>query len=246
MLLGNKIIVVLPAYNAARTLERTYREIPVDLVDEVVLVDDRSADDTLALAKELGIEHLVEHDANRGYGAVPYNNRTGGSSVKVTGSPGSPCNPAGATSPANTNYYPAFSPDDRYLTFTHVTGGQTAYSNNQAEIFVVDAAGATPPMRFGANDPPACQTSQHSPGVTNDWSKWAPEAPSAANGTTYYWVTFSSIRNGRPQLFVAPMTVKAGAVDVSYPALYLWNQPSTDDNHTPSWDDYQIPPIIID
>jgi Tol biopolymer transport system component len=176
---------------------------------------------------------------------VPYNNRTGGSSVKVTGSPGSPCNPAGAASPANTNYYPAFSPDDRYLTFTHVTGGQTAYSNNQAEIFVVDAAGATPPMRFGANDPPACQTSQHSPGVTNDWSKWAPEAAAAANGTTYYWVTFSSIRNGRPQLFVAPMTVKAGAVDVSYPALYLWNQPSTDDNHTPSWDDYQIPPITI-
>jgi glycosyltransferase involved in cell wall biosynthesis len=68
MLLGNKIIVVLPAYNAARTLERTYREIPVDLVDDVVLVDDRSADDTLALAKGLGIEHVVEHDANRGYG----------------------------------------------------------------------------------------------------------------------------------------------------------------------------------
>jgi len=101
-------------------------------------------------------------------------------------------------------------------------------------------------MRFGANDPPACQTSQQSPGVTNDWSKWAPEAASAANGTRYYWVTFSSIQNGRPQLFVAPMTVKAGAVDVSYPALYLWNQPATDDNHTPSWDNYQIQPIIID
>jgi hypothetical protein len=42
------------------------------------------------------------------------------------------------------------------------------------------------------------------------------------------------------------MTVSAGSVDVAYPALYLWNQPSTDDNHTPSWDDYQIPPIIID
>lgn len=68
MLLGNKIVVVLPAYNAARTLERTYREIPADIVDEVVLVDDRSADDTLALARGLGIKHAIQHDANRGYG----------------------------------------------------------------------------------------------------------------------------------------------------------------------------------
>jgi glycosyltransferase involved in cell wall biosynthesis len=68
MLLGQKIVVVLPAYNAARTLERTYREIPLDIVDEVVLVDDRSADDTLALAKALGVQHVFQHDANRGYG----------------------------------------------------------------------------------------------------------------------------------------------------------------------------------
>ena len=68
MLLGNKVVVVLPAYNAARTLEQTYREIPLDIVDEVVLVDDRSADDTLAVAKALGIQHVIRHDANRGYG----------------------------------------------------------------------------------------------------------------------------------------------------------------------------------
>src|SRR6266496_2565812 len=68
MLLGNKIVVVLPAYNAARTLEQTYREIPADIVDEVVLVDDRSADDTLAVAHALGIKHAIQHDANRGYG----------------------------------------------------------------------------------------------------------------------------------------------------------------------------------
>ena len=68
MLLGNKIVVVLPAHNAARTLEQTYREIPIDIVDEVVLVDDRSADETLALAKTLGIKHAILHDANRGYG----------------------------------------------------------------------------------------------------------------------------------------------------------------------------------
>jgi glycosyltransferase involved in cell wall biosynthesis len=68
MLLGNKVVVVLPAYNAARTLERTYREIPRDVVDEVVLVDDGSSDDTMALARSLGIEHAIRHDANRGYG----------------------------------------------------------------------------------------------------------------------------------------------------------------------------------
>jgi glycosyltransferase involved in cell wall biosynthesis len=68
MLLGNKVVVVLPAYNAARTLEQTYREIPLDVVDEIVLVDDGSADDTLAVANALGIHHVLRHDANRGYG----------------------------------------------------------------------------------------------------------------------------------------------------------------------------------
>ncbi len=68
MLLENKVVVVLPAYNAARTLEQTYREIPHDIVDEVVLVDDQSADDTVAVAKSLGIGNVIQHDANRGYG----------------------------------------------------------------------------------------------------------------------------------------------------------------------------------
>lgn len=65
---GLKVIVVLPAYRAATTLERTYREIPLDLVDEVVLVDDRSPDNTVEVARRLGIRHIVEHQRNRGYG----------------------------------------------------------------------------------------------------------------------------------------------------------------------------------
>jgi glycosyltransferase involved in cell wall biosynthesis len=69
MMLDKKVVVVLPAYNASRTLEQTYREIPHDIVDEVVLVDDRSADDTPDVAKALGIRHVIEHDVNRGYGA---------------------------------------------------------------------------------------------------------------------------------------------------------------------------------
>jgi glycosyltransferase involved in cell wall biosynthesis len=69
MLLGRKIVVVLPAYNAAATLERTFEEIPHDIVDEVVLADDYSRDETIAVAKRLAIRHVIEHDRNRGYGA---------------------------------------------------------------------------------------------------------------------------------------------------------------------------------
>ena len=67
MLDGKKILVVLPAYNAEKTLERTYSEIPLDIVDEVLLVDDYSADDTVRIAKRLGIETFL-HDQNYGYG----------------------------------------------------------------------------------------------------------------------------------------------------------------------------------
>jgi glycosyltransferase involved in cell wall biosynthesis len=68
VLLGKKIVVVLPAYNAAATLESTYAEIPHDIVDEVVLVDDASSDHTVEVAQRLGIQHVVRHEANLGYG----------------------------------------------------------------------------------------------------------------------------------------------------------------------------------
>lgn len=68
MIADKKIVVVLPAYNAARTLERTYREIPFSIVDDVVLVDDKSSDETVIRGKELGIKHIVSHPVNRGYG----------------------------------------------------------------------------------------------------------------------------------------------------------------------------------
>ena len=68
MIDGKKIVVVLPAYNAALTLEKTYNEIPFDIVDEVVLVDDKSKDDTIKKGKEIGIKHIVSHDKNLGYG----------------------------------------------------------------------------------------------------------------------------------------------------------------------------------
>jgi glycosyltransferase involved in cell wall biosynthesis len=68
MINQRKISVVLPAYNAAKTLKQTYLEIPFDIVDFVILVDDKSQDDTVKVGRELGIEHIVEHDVNKGYG----------------------------------------------------------------------------------------------------------------------------------------------------------------------------------
>lgn len=62
-----KIVVVMPAYNAAKTIEMTYREIPLDLVDEVVVTDDASSDETVDVARELGL-HTIVHERNRGYG----------------------------------------------------------------------------------------------------------------------------------------------------------------------------------
>jgi glycosyltransferase involved in cell wall biosynthesis len=59
---------VLPAYRAAQTLERTYKEIPFDIVDDVVLVDDNSPDNTVDVAQAIGIRHIVKHEVNKGYG----------------------------------------------------------------------------------------------------------------------------------------------------------------------------------
>jgi glycosyltransferase involved in cell wall biosynthesis len=68
-MVGNKkVIVVLPAYNASKTLEKTYREIDFSIVDDVILVDDLSNDDTVEVGKKLGIKHIVEHKQNKGYG----------------------------------------------------------------------------------------------------------------------------------------------------------------------------------
>jgi glycosyltransferase involved in cell wall biosynthesis len=68
MINGKKLVIVLPAYNAALTLEKTYKEIPFDIVDEVILVDDNSNDKTVEVARGLGISHIIKHDVNRGYG----------------------------------------------------------------------------------------------------------------------------------------------------------------------------------
>jgi glycosyltransferase involved in cell wall biosynthesis len=69
MLQNKRIIIVLPAYNAGKTLEDTYREIPFDIVDDVIVVDDASVDNTVEVAHRIGIKHIIRHEENKGYGA---------------------------------------------------------------------------------------------------------------------------------------------------------------------------------
>ena len=68
MINGKKIVVVMPAYNAEMTLRKTYSEIPFDIVDEVIITDDFSTDRTVEVAQEIGINHIIRHDKNKGYG----------------------------------------------------------------------------------------------------------------------------------------------------------------------------------
>jgi len=68
MIADKKVVVVLPAYNAALTLKRTLAEVDRELVDEIVLVDDASQDNTVEVARALGVEHVIRHESNRGYG----------------------------------------------------------------------------------------------------------------------------------------------------------------------------------
>lgn len=101
-----------------------------------------------------------------------------------------------------------------------------------------------------ANDPPAC-LHKTSPGIQNSWPKWSPQVFSAC-GNTYYFLVFSSNRDPmsldpttmmpQPQLYVAPIVVSPGGSIKTYSALYLWNQPEAEHNHTPAWDNFQLPP----
>lgn len=160
---------------------------------------------------------------------VPYNDRKGGAATPIKG----------AADAAYSEYYPALSSDDAFVAFNRINQGVSAYDQPAAEVFVIPAAGGEA-TRLAANDPIECSGAK-SPGVTNSWPKWAPETVTV-NGSTYYWLTFSSKRgNGVPQLYMTAMVVKGGQI-TTYPALYLWNQPSNEANHTPAWDVFKIPP----
>jgi hypothetical protein len=170
---------------------------------------------------------------------VPYNDRAGGAATPV----------AGAADPSMLEFYPAFSPDDAMLTYVRAPNGTQMYSQKSGEVFVVPAAGGTA-TRLAGNDPPAC-TSRKSPGVTNSWPSWAPNVEEHG-GRKYYWVVFSSTRRGTegtstvpepaPQLYLAPVVLESSGDVTTYAALYIWNQPEAEGNHSPSWENFQIPP----
>jgi len=162
---------------------------------------------------------------------VPFANRAGGNATPVMG----------ANDPAYHHFYPTFAADDRLIAFNRVAAGETSYNNPKAEVFVVPSTGGTA-TRLAANDPPACLGAT-SPGVTNSWPKWSPEVKGTPSAL-YYFLVFSSTRNAAtmgPQLYVAPIVVTNGMVK-TYSALYLWNQPEMEHNHTPAWDVFMLPP----
>jgi hypothetical protein len=171
---------------------------------------------------------------------VPFNGGQGGTATPL----------GGASDSSFVQYYPMFSADDALVGFNRVPsgsmgsgGGPATYNDPSAELFVVPSAGGTA-VRLAANDPPACLGVQ-SPGVTNSWGKWSPQALTNC-GNTYYWIVFSSTRDpnaiGGQQLYVAPLVIDGTGKITTYSALYLWNQPETEHNHTPAWDVFQIPP----
>jgi hypothetical protein len=175
---------------------------------------------------------------------VPYNNKAGGTATALKG----------ADTTDYEEYFPSFSPDDRFVAFNRVPASQPMYANPSSEIAVISATGGTATV-LRANKPPAC-TGKTSPGVNNHWAKWSPDVKAGSEGT-YYWLVFSSNRADIApvtsqygskrsieisQLYVAPILVGELGI-TSYPAIYLWNQPTTTVNTTPAWQTFQLPPV---
>lgn len=194
---------------------------------------------------------------------LPYNDRKGGDAQALNG----------AATDDFFEYYPAFSPDDKYIAFTRAKKGASPdgpYYNRNGEIYVIDAKGGTA-ERLAANDPPACSM-EKSPGVLNSWPKWSPRVR-ADGGKSYYFLIFSSARKypdkfdipraqytpptldtRSSQLYMAAFVVDEAGKIKSYPAVYLWNQNSlresgmtkrvSTSNLTPAWAEFDLPPIL--
>jgi hypothetical protein len=182
--------------------------------------------------------------------SVPYANRAGGTATPLKG----------AAEAGTEEYYPAISPDDKLVAFTHVPAGECMYANPDAEVSVVPIGGGTV-TPLVANAPPAC-TGAKTPGVNNHWARWSP-AVKNVNGKTYYWIIFSSTRlglpgimNGKPpagscfpqisyisQLYITGLVVPETGAPQSFPAIYVWNQPPDFINTTPAWEDFVIPVV---
>jgi hypothetical protein len=164
---------------------------------------------------------------------VPYAGGAGGQATPLKG----------ASDPSYQEYYPAYSFNDKIIAFNRIANDLNLYNEPAAELFVVPAEGGTA-ARLSANDPPQC-TGKTSPGINNVWPKWGPSAASQG-GLTYHWMIFSSKRyDGQTdQLYITAVVAKSdGTLDTSHGALYLWNQSSTENAHTPAWDKFKVPAL---
>jgi hypothetical protein len=192
--------------------------------------------------------------------SVPFNDGMGGTVTPVA-------NETGVG-----QYYPDFSPDDKYVAYNRVaTIPAYLYHVPNSELYMTDASGMGMPTRLLANDPPAC-TNLTTATIFNSWPKWSPLAK-ASGGDTYYFFTFSSARQttvmipgsggSQPELaselFLGSVMVDSTGKITSYPAIYLWNQHNvvttnastmmstvtvaSGTNLTPAWHDFVIPPV---
>jgi WD40-like Beta Propeller Repeat len=175
----------------------------------------------------------------------------------------------GASDAAYNEYYPAFSPDDKFVAFNRVPKGVSMYDQAKAEVYVVPYNGGMGGMAqpVTSNYPPPACANPYPMGAQNTWPKFAPNPVGTlpgggqgpipqtdADGNTYYWLTFSSIRsptaelnaNGKPkqQLYVVGVVVDPMGNVTSYAPIYLWNQSFKVNNLIPAWGEFSIPPGV--
>ncbi|MDZ4694845.1 MAG: hypothetical protein SGI86_06810 [Deltaproteobacteria bacterium] len=210
-----------------------------------------NASDTIVYASTAGnLDGRLETGATDLY-TVPYADRKGGMALPVPG----------ASESGFEEYYPAFSPDDKFIAFNRLPSGQKMYANPNAELFVVSTlAQSASAVRLAANDPPAC-TGKKSPGINNHWARWSPVHQSVGEATVY-WIIFSSNRADIPPVrseYKNPAMPNGSTVSVSqlyltavvedesgirtFPAIYMWNQSTDTLNTTPAWEAFQLPPV---
>jgi hypothetical protein len=175
---------------------------------------------------------------------------------------------SGAADSQYNEYYPTWSPDDRLIAYNRVPAGTGMYDQPKAEVYVVPFAGGqggTPVAVTEPFPPPAC-TNPFPAGVENTLPKWAPNplGPGGsdgggvpipqvdADGNTFYWITFSSIRSPlaeinaatskpKQQLYVAGIVVDKKGNVRPYAPIYLWNQSYKVNNLIPAWGEFSVP-----
>lgn len=174
---------------------------------------------------------------------VPFSGGAGGTATPLEG----------ASDPVKREFYPVYSPHDTLVAFNRTDLEVDSYDEPTAEVFVVPGTGGTP-QRLRANDAPAC-TGFVSPGLTNSWPRWAPQALEHG-GKRYYWLVFSSKRhaastdpNGAAmaQLYIAAVVTQVTSEGetylADYPPLYVAAQKASARNHTPVWDYFEVPQV---